>query len=494
MKHKKIIYLSLCLATQTMLAPWLAFAEYKVSPHEAARRGDLDTLRQYRFDGVDLFLPDARGFTPYELAALHANPDKEKTFRKHVETMLWLKEFQPEKHQYGKASIRLIQAALNALGYDVGAIDGMLGGKTTEAIRNYQKDNDLAQTGKPGPQWLGVLYQDAVKDVQFKLTQLGFNTYGTDGLMGPKTEKAMLTFRESMHLDSPDYPHVDALLISKVNQAFEEKAAKERAALAEKLRAEKLQKNTWLQAGLRMLGYRIGKIDGMLGSKTTNAIKQFQSSQKLKVTGELDSATETAFKAALVKDTQKKLNVLGYRVGTPDGKMGKKTELALTQFCKKGNLKINNPDRLTNPSLLTTLANAYERKLTSNASKTASRAENNARKKAKAKKAEAVIKTATLKPKTEFKIEPVKLAKTSESLDVINKKESSAPVATRVGGRFARGSMVFERSGGRVVGCSIAGRSISIEWCEPFYPLPKNNHCEATFKPGSGTVINLWCK
>lgn len=128
----------------------LTAAYAAVSPHDAARKGDLQTLRDYRFNGMDLYLPDERGFTPYELAALNADPDKPGKVQQHVELMLWLKEFHSPQHRYGKASIQLVQAGLRALGYNVSQPDGIMGENTAKAIRAYQRDNGLATTGRLG--------------------------------------------------------------------------------------------------------------------------------------------------------------------------------------------------------------------------------------------------------------------------------------------------------------------------------------------------------
>lgn len=682
----------------------LSIATAAQTPYDAARAGDLEALRQYRFEGLDLYVPDQRGFTPYELAALHANPNNNETLQRHVEAMLWLKEFHPEKHQYGKATIAFIQASLNALGYSAGSPNGKMDSKTVAAIRSYQRNNDLAETGRPGPQWLGMLYHDSLKDVQYKLTKLGFNTYGSDGKMGAKTQRAMLKFRQKEGLAAPDYPYLDALLISSLNHQFsaEEKAYKQ--SLAENARQEKIDKTRFAQAGLNATGYRIGRIDGMTGSKTVHAIKSFQQKNGLTATGEVDDETYETMRKAFTKDSQRKLAALGYRVGKPDGKMGNRTIAALrkyrkshdlsekggvdadllislqdkyvaaetqrkaeevqtqheqndyriryaqaglrtlgykvsidgvagagtrkaikafqkryklsrsghvddktfakmqTVFLKETQRKLNTlgyttgkPDgqmgartktalkrfrRNTHLSgtgvgadLIAAVDDAYDGRRAGKqtaaptvathqpakakptppkqvAPATASRSSTVKTPKTTETKQASSKATATKQPVKELPItafqkpakptpKPVEkpvAAKTTASKakpassktristtfkttssDVVKpttSKPSSRPTksvttskaksaktvakasasATRTGGRSAKGRMSFKRSSGRVVGCSIAGRNIPIEWCEPFYPLPKNNRCEATFKPGTATVVNLWCK
>ena len=47
----------------------------------------------------------------------------------------------------GEDRIRAVQVALNALGFDAGSPDGIFGNSTSEAIRQYQAQAGLAETG-----------------------------------------------------------------------------------------------------------------------------------------------------------------------------------------------------------------------------------------------------------------------------------------------------------------------------------------------------------
>ncbi|WMM26707.1 peptidoglycan-binding domain-containing protein [Tissierella sp. MB52-C2] len=49
-----------------------------------------------------------------------------------------------------KAEIKKIQEKLNELGYDCGKADGIAGEKTKEAIKAFQKDNELTADGIAG--------------------------------------------------------------------------------------------------------------------------------------------------------------------------------------------------------------------------------------------------------------------------------------------------------------------------------------------------------
>lgn len=636
----------------------LSLAHAELSPYDAARHGDLEALRKYRFNGIDLFVPDQRGFIPYELAALNADPDKAGKVQKHVELMLWLKEFNSPKHRYGKASVQLVQAGLQALGYPISHPDGVMGEKTADAIRDFQTNNGLATTGRLGPQWLGLFFQDILKDVQYKLTKLGFDTHGTDGLMGTNTEKAFLKYRQRHHLSNPDYPYLDALLVTSVNSLFDKKQKGKKAKIAKKEQQTEKQLTRYVQAGLSALGYRIGKVDGVFGSKTANAIKNFQKKYHFSVTGETDVKTLTKMNKIFLSNTQKKFNALGYNVGKPDGLMGSKTQKAIlryrktyklgsrlsndaelmehlnsrytqhaetqqaqareakeekqqlatqaatnkinfaqaglrtlgyisgidgimgsqtikavkrfqkrykipnngklgpmttakmqTIFLKESQRKLNTlgykvgkPDgkmgsatrsafnqfaakhgisNQFNANLIAAIDDSYDQHIAQKRkavemakAKKATKKTTTVDKKSVVKKTEKAVASSQskAKPVTKTTIGPItktiktaaKAKKKQASKDIVitasKPKKTLAKVSKgnkqskSVRSRNAKGRMNFKRKGGRVVGCSLAGRRIPIEWCEPFYPLPKKNRCEATFKPSNGEVINLWCK
>ena len=54
----------------------------------------------------------------------------------------------PLSEQDMRQAVRNIQGILNANGYDAGPVDGIMGGKTRDAIIAFQRDNDLPQTGE----------------------------------------------------------------------------------------------------------------------------------------------------------------------------------------------------------------------------------------------------------------------------------------------------------------------------------------------------------
>jgi len=53
--------------------------------------------------------------------------------------------------------VRLLQSKLESLGYDVGPIDGIFGPQTEQAVREFQKDNDLVVDGIVGEETFAAL-------------------------------------------------------------------------------------------------------------------------------------------------------------------------------------------------------------------------------------------------------------------------------------------------------------------------------------------------
>ena len=49
---------------------------------------------------------------------------------------------------YDRDAIKSVQSILNMWGYDCGTPDGVQGKNTTEAIKQYQKDQEMTETGE----------------------------------------------------------------------------------------------------------------------------------------------------------------------------------------------------------------------------------------------------------------------------------------------------------------------------------------------------------
>ena len=63
-----------------------------------------------------------------------------------------------------------------------------------------------------------------------------------------------------------------------------------------------------VQTGLSQLGYYQGRIDGILGLKTSGAIKKFQKNIGVPVTGKIDNHLKSQIEIAKKKDKERRIN------------------------------------------------------------------------------------------------------------------------------------------------------------------------------------------
>lgn len=65
-----------------------------------------------------------------------------------------------------RPSVKQIQLALESAGYNPGAIDGRMGKQTREAIRSFQRANNLAVDGRVGKQTWNLLKEYLYKKIK----------------------------------------------------------------------------------------------------------------------------------------------------------------------------------------------------------------------------------------------------------------------------------------------------------------------------------------
>lgn len=117
---------------------------------------------------------------------------------------------------------RDVQRSLNQKGYGVGAVDGVFGQSTRDAVARFQRDNSLPDTGQVDRQTLAALgitgltartetqkptappgqpaSTQMVQDVQHELQRLGYDPGRTDGVWGDRTRRALMEFQRDRHL------------------------------------------------------------------------------------------------------------------------------------------------------------------------------------------------------------------------------------------------------------------------------------------------------
>jgi peptidoglycan hydrolase-like protein with peptidoglycan-binding domain len=185
----------------------------------------------------------------------------------------------------GNKIVKKAQKKLHKQGYYQGEVDGLNGDATAKAVREFQRTRGIAVTGRLDTQTLDALdidydvdrdgpIEDAAEETGEGLEKAASATEKGVRAGGKATGKGLEKAGEAVH----DVFDKDS---DKNASAKMEGATKE---------AQKAQKK------LASLGYYDGKVDGMMGPETEEAIRKFQQKQNLPVTGRLDEQTRKELK------------------------------------------------------------------------------------------------------------------------------------------------------------------------------------------------------
>jgi peptidoglycan hydrolase-like protein with peptidoglycan-binding domain len=133
--------------------------------------------------------------------------------------------------RYSAAVVRRVQQTLAHRGFNAGPVDGQMHAATQTALRQYQKSENLEDTGRLNDRTLAALgiepeaelqravappvnVAPQVRDAQQRLNQLGYNVGPEDGIMGRATRAALMEFQRTERLPATgrlDRATVDAL-------------------------------------------------------------------------------------------------------------------------------------------------------------------------------------------------------------------------------------------------------------------------------------------
>ena len=218
--------------------------------------------------------------------------------------------------------VKYLQKNLIGLGYLEGTADGKYGGKTEKAVAAFQADFGMAADGNAGQATQSAIY-NAVVRIQVELKNAGYAPGTADGKFGGKTQSALEYYQRDSGLDVTG--KMDKATWAVMNFMTTGIRGGAAARTAEQIKQ--------LQQGLIGLGYLEGKADGIYGSKTREAVRQFQKAYGLTADGSAGAKTMSILKNAVVA-LQSDLARKGYYSGKLDSSFGKGTQSAVMAYQK----------------------------------------------------------------------------------------------------------------------------------------------------------------
>lgn len=150
-----------------------------------------------------------------------------------------------------------------------------------------------------------------IEEIQVILKNEGYETGNTDGTMGKETRDAIKAFQESLGIKSTGY--IDEMTLTQLEELRRAKEALEpKKGRSAKAKASGLKETAGssqgkefrpttrdIQSALKKAGFDPGPVDGKMGSKTRQAIKDFQKSKGLVPDGVVGPKTWSALSKSL---------------------------------------------------------------------------------------------------------------------------------------------------------------------------------------------------
>ncbi len=233
------------------------------------------------------------------------------------------RDFLDKKRVYEDSAVLVekAQTRLVVLGYMDDGMDGIFGTKTEAALKKFQKDEKLPETGRFDDTVLNRLYEKAAAKVAENAPE----------------ETAEPTETEETEAEAT------------VSEDSEPKEAVRTEKTVAETDAAKVRK---CQEKLIGMGYLKDKADGILGLNTAAALREYQRDQGLPETGILDEETQESLNREAreeykrgdrgdgVKRYQRRLSQAGYLTEDADGVFGEATEKAVKDFQKDNDITV----------------------------------------------------------------------------------------------------------------------------------------------------------
>ena len=450
----------------------------------AAREGKLDALKKYSDKKCPLNITDTSGLTPYDLATLNG----------HKNISDWLVQNKhAQKNQHSSAYTKTLQTGLNFLGYNAGPANGKPSAATTNAIKAYQKANGLSANGKTDASWLPGFNSQINKKLQQKLRAQGYDTGGSKGIIGAKTQNAIQEYRKKHKLGSNDNPQDSQLLAQLMNG--DKPAAKTKETAAKRLpatiaaperdngrdaeqRATEAAEQQQAEAIARRQVEEAQRPPQIPLAPPPVAIDRNAANQ---ATANLERQVEAERQASLARQEAERRRLVAEQA-TRQAEAQRRAEAAqLNAELARQTAERQSAERLA----------AEQAAQKAEAERARFRAEAQRRAEEIAREQSAAVRPAASAPvlaqNTPRPAPATTAAVATAPTTALNKPHGKT--------RFNRisGSLNMSGNGSLVNNCAIGGQNIDPGWCQQYYPDGSGKQCNAVIS-GSGSVVSLTCK
>lgn len=145
------------------------------------------------------------------------------------------------------------------------------------------------------------LAPDVVRDLQRSLNQKGYGAGPVDGVLGSSTRTALERFQRDNSL--PGAGQIDRRTLAALGITGVTAQAEPEPIIAPpgQTMAPKMVQD--VQSELQRLGYDVGRVDGVWGKRTQQALMEFQRDRNLVASGRIDGQTLAALEAGGVTQT-----------------------------------------------------------------------------------------------------------------------------------------------------------------------------------------------
>ena len=248
-------------------------------------------------------------------------------------------------------NVKYLQYGLHILCCSPNGFDGEFGNGTLTAVKKFQSKYGLVSDGIVGDVTWNTL-KNEIATIQAQLNKKGCSVGTVDGIAGPATYNAVISFQNKNGLTADGQVGTatwDILFDTVSGGTTHTRILKVTSPLMQGDDVKAVQNK------LNSLGYNCGTADGYYGNATRTAVISFQSAKGLTADGEVGPATWNALFSSSststgssytrllkvtsplmygddVKAVQNKLNSLGFNCGTADGYYGNATKNAVISF------------------------------------------------------------------------------------------------------------------------------------------------------------------